>query len=240
MKIYKIKKLNNIIKTNIMSKMSNWKPITNNPNYCINCIGQVKNNKTNKSLTPKLNNKGQYVVKLKENTETTENTEYKIYKVDKLVAKAFIENPNNLPYINHKNGLLNDNRVSNIEWTANKPITTITNVNTLNSSIYPKIKHFVKYTISKNKSNESNETKKQLYFKTEKEALEKIKTIQLTNPEYKSKVQKKIYYLTEITYNEKKFYKKHQDYLLVHRLHRQMYLVIKYCNLFLKLLNKNK
>ena len=220
-----------------ITKMSNWKPITNNPNYCINCIGQVKNNKTNKSLTPKLNNKGQYVVKLKENTESTETTEYKIYKVDKLVAKAFIENPNNLLYVKHKNGLLNDNRVSNIEWTANKPITT------LNTSIYPKIKHFVKYTISKNKSNESNEnnqSKKQLYFKTEKEALEKIKTIQLTNPEYKSKVQKKVYYLTEITYNEKKFYKKHQDYLLVHRLNRQMYLVIKYCNLFLKLLNKNK
>ena len=217
-----------------MSKISNWKPITNNPNYCINCIGQVKNNKTNKPLTPKLNNMGQYVVKLKENTE---NTEYKIYKVDKLVAKTFIENPNNLHYVKHKNGLLNDNRVSNIEWTANKSMHTINTFNNQNSSIYPKIKHFVKYTISKNKS---NETKKQLYFKTEKEALERIKTIQLTNPEYKSKVQKKIYYLTEITYNEKKFYKKHQDYLLVHRLHRQMYLVIKYCNLFLKLLKKNK
>jgi hypothetical protein len=150
------------------------------------------------------------------------------------------KNPNNLQYVKHKNGLLNDNRVSNIEWTANNPITTLNtlnNVNTLNTSIYPKIKHFVKYTICKN---ENNHSKKQLYFKTEKEALERIKTIQLTNPEYKSKVQKKVYYLTEITYNEKKFYKKHQDYLLVHRLHRQMYLVIKYCNLFLKLLNKNK
>ncbi len=219
-----------------MSKMNNWKPITINPNYCINCIGQVKNNKTNKSLTPKLT-KGYFVVKLKLNTENTENTEYKLYKVDKLVAKAFIKNPHNLPYVNHKNGLLNDNRVSNIEWTAKKPITTINDFNAFNSSIYPKIKHFVKYTICKN---ENNQSKKQLYFKTEKEALEKIKTIQLTNPEYKSKVQKKVYYLTEITYNEKKFYKKHQDYLLVHRLHRQMYLVIKYCNLFLKLLNKNK
>jgi hypothetical protein len=223
-----------------MSKISNWKPISINPNYCINCIGQVKNNKTNKSLNPKVNTKGQYVVKLKLNTENTENTEYKLYKIDKLVAKAFIENPNNLQYVKHKNGLLNDNRVSNIEWTANNPITTLNtlnNLNTLNTNIYPKIKHFVKYAICKN---ENNHSKKQLYFKTEKEALERIKTIQLTNPEYKSKVQKKVYYLTEITYNEKKFYKKHQDYLLVHRLHRQMYLVIKYCNLFLKLLNKNK
>ena len=216
-----------------MSKMSNWKLITINPNYSISCIGQVKNNKTNKLLIPKLT-KGHYVVKLKLNTENTENTEYKMYKVDKLVAKAFIENPNNLHYIKHKNGLLNDNRVSNIEWTANKPIININNIN-INS--YPKIKHYVKYMICKN---ESKESKKKLYFKTEKEALERINTIQATNPEYKSKVQKKVYYLTEITYNKKKFYKKHHDYLLVHRLHRQMYLVIKYCNLFLKLLKKNK
>ena len=216
--------------------MNNWKPISSNTDYCINCIGQVKNNKTNKLLTSKLR-EGQYVVKLKLTTENTENTEtkvYKLYRVDKLLAKAFIENPNNLKYVKHKNGLLNDNRVSNIEWSAIKPITSI---NTLNTSIYPKIKHFVKYMICKN---ESKESKKQLYFKTEKEALERIKAIQLTNPEYKSNIQKKIYYLTEITYNEKKFYKKHQDYLLVHRLHRQMYLVIKYCNLFLKLLKKNK
>ena len=225
-----------------MSKMSNWKLITINPNYSISCIGQVKNNKTNKLLIPKLT-KGHYVVKLKlntettENTENTENTEYKMYKVDKLVAKAFIENPNNLHYIKHKNGLLNDNRVSNIEWIANKPLINLNNINNININSYPKIKHYVKYMICKN---ESKESKKKLYFKTEKEALEKIKTIQLTNPEYKSKIKKKIYYLTEITYNEKKFYKKHQDYLLVHRLHRQMYLVIKYCNLFLKLLNKNK
>ena len=220
-----------------MNTMNNWKPISSNTDYCINCIGQVKNNKTNKLLTSKLR-EGQYVVKLKlttENTENTENTEtkvYKLYRVDKLLAKAFIVNPNNLKYVKHKNGLLNDNRVSNIEWSAIKPINTINSVNSVN--IYPKIKHFVKYMIDSNKS------KKKLYFKTEKEALERIKTIQLTNPEYKSNIQKKIYYLTEITYNEKKFYKKHQDYLLVHRLHRQMYLVIKYCNLFLKLLNKNK
>lgn len=37
-------------------------------------------------------------------------------RVHRLVATAFIENPNNLPEIHHKNHIKDDNYASNLEW----------------------------------------------------------------------------------------------------------------------------
>lgn len=40
----------------------------------------------------------------------------KEYKIHRLVAQTFIPNPDNLPCVDHKNTIRNDNRVSNLRW----------------------------------------------------------------------------------------------------------------------------
>lgn len=53
-----------------------------------------------------------------EQVNLSKNGIQKIHSVHRLVAIYFIKNKNNLPYVNHINGIKNDNIIENLEWVS--------------------------------------------------------------------------------------------------------------------------
>ena len=51
-----------------------------------------------------------------DNVNLQKNNKRKGHQVHILVASAFLKNPENKPYVNHINGIRNDNNVNNLEW----------------------------------------------------------------------------------------------------------------------------
>ena len=69
------------------------------------------------------------------------NAVKKRYMCHRLVAQTFIPNPNNKPFINHKNGNKADNRVCNLEWctqSENELHSHIQLGNTMKGKTYPR------------------------------------------------------------------------------------------------------
>ena len=61
-------------------------------------------------LTPSFDKDGYYRVTL------SNGNKKKTCRVHRLVAEAFIPNPNNLPEVNHKSEVKTENSASNLEW----------------------------------------------------------------------------------------------------------------------------
>lgn len=96
-----------------------WRPIKGYEGlYCVSNKGKVKTLHTKYSnckskrhyLSPLTSGAGYQVVGLTKSGIT------KQFLIHRLVAEAFIENPNNYPFVNHKDENKKNNNVDNLEW----------------------------------------------------------------------------------------------------------------------------
>ncbi len=82
-------------------------------NGCIWSINYSKNNIRKKHIAV-FNGHGYLQVGL------SKNGKVKRFMVHRLVAKAFLDNAEERPAVNHKNGNKTDNRLSNLEWVTHR------------------------------------------------------------------------------------------------------------------------
>ena len=83
-------------------------------NYLIYEDGRIYSKRYKKFLTPKKNWDGYHRIQI------WENNKCHMVGWHRIIAETFIPNPDNKPFVNHKNGIKTDNRVENLEWVTQK------------------------------------------------------------------------------------------------------------------------
>jgi len=95
--------------------MSQWRPVNGyEDRYLVSDRGEVYGIRSDKLLSQRLNHKGYKRVRFNVDGAVI------VKRVNRLVAQAFLPNPDNLPEVNHKNRCKIDNSVSNLEWCSSQ------------------------------------------------------------------------------------------------------------------------
>jgi hypothetical protein len=81
--------------------------------YIINKDGTIFSKKTKANMKPWVINSGYAVIALWDDDLTKHK-----FLVHRLIAMEYLDNPNNLETVNHKNGNRLDNRIENLEWSS--------------------------------------------------------------------------------------------------------------------------
>lgn len=116
--------------------------------YQISNLGNVKSLSNNFLRKEKILKhgklKGYLLVQL------SKNGKIKCYRVHRLVAEAFIPNPNNLPQIDHINTDRSDNRVCNLRWCSHKEnMNNILTIDKMSKNAHLKNKFGAEHPLSK-------------------------------------------------------------------------------------------
>ena len=82
--------------------------------YAVTPEGEVYSYKSKKFLKPKFQTKGYMQVRL------IKNGEEKNYLIHRIVADAYIPNPDNLPQVDHIDNDKTHNYVNNLQWITNR------------------------------------------------------------------------------------------------------------------------
>lgn len=91
--------------------MIEWRELQDYPGYSVSNTGQVRSDKMGGKL------KAQRTTKAGKKDVTLWDSGSAHHElVHRLVAKAFIPNPNNLPYVLHKDDVPDNNHVDNLRW----------------------------------------------------------------------------------------------------------------------------
>lgn len=90
-----------------------WKKLTNGYDYLVSNTGRVRRNGSSKDHS--MRDANGYL-----RTDLYKDGKRISRGVHRLVAEAFIPNPDNKPEVNHKNGNKHDNSASNLEWVTQK------------------------------------------------------------------------------------------------------------------------
>jgi len=92
--------------------MEEWKAISINPNYEVSTYGNIRRTSTKRCLYIEKTKVGYCRVRLRLGLQGMHDR----FNVHRLVAEAFIPNPNDYPCVNHIDGNKTNNHIENLEW----------------------------------------------------------------------------------------------------------------------------